>query len=606
MDRNQTIGMILISVLFVAYMFTQSDKNQEGEKQQTQVVDSSRIVNLLPVDNAKTVDTSKSDTKDFEEETIKITNEVFELLFSNNGGRLIAVKLLKHHDHNNNLIELFTKESAQFNLKLKTNSGLKNVFSGGFITKNTSKEIKGNETLDISFTQVDGDKSISHLYTITGDSYLINYNLEASGFGKEIISDDIELTFSDNLKAFEKALSVSRQKSTISYLTTEEDFNDIGAGSEDEELEEKLKWLTFKQRFFNTSIIPNQNLTNVKLKADLSDDDPKPNDVYLDKLLSAKADLAISDRSNINESISFYFGPNDYRLMKDLAKEKNIIDFEKNVDLGWKVFSIINKWLVIPLFRFLENYISSYGVIILILVFVIKLILFPIAYKSYLSMAKMKELKPEIDEIKERLGDDQVGVQQESMKLYQQVGASPLQGCIPMVLQMPIFLALFNFFPNFIELRHQSFLWANDLSSYDDLLSWSGFPIPGIGNHISLFTVLMTLSTLAYTYYNNQINSAAQQGPMKYMGYLMPVMFFFFLNDFAAGLTWYYFVSNLITITQQNVASRFIDKDKIRTQMEENKKKFDKESKSGKKSGFRQRLEEAQKMRAAQAKAKKK
>ncbi len=606
MDRNQTIGMILISVLFVAYMFTQSDKNQDGEKQQIQVVDSSGKINLLPEEDVLAVDTLKSTNKDFKENTINITNEVFELTFSNNGGRLVAVKLLKHNDQNNNLVELFTKESAQFNLKLKTKSGLKNVFSGAFITSNTSKNLKGDENLAISFTQTEGNKTIKHIYEITGNSYLINYNLEVNGFGDEIISNEIELTFRDNLKAFEKALSVSRQKSTITYLTSNEDFNDIGAGSEDEELEEKLKWITFKQRFFNTSIIPSQNLTNVKLKSELSDDDPKPNDIYLDKVLSAKADLTINDKSYINENISFYFGPNDYRLMKDLAKEKNIVDFEKNVDLGWKVFSIINKWIVIPLFRFLENYISSYGVIILILVFVIKLILFPIAYKSYLSMAKMKELKPEIDEIKERLGDDQVGVQQESMKLYQQVGASPLKGCIPMVLQMPIFLALFNFFPNFIELRHQSFLWANDLSSYDDLLSWSGFPIPGIGNHISLFTVLMTLSTLAYTYYNNQINSAAQQGPMKYMGYLMPVMFFFFLNDFAAGLTWYYFVSNLITITQQNVASRFIDKDKIRIQMNENKKKFEKEGKAGKKSGFRQRLEEAQKMRAAQAKSKKK
>jgi YidC/Oxa1 family membrane protein insertase len=199
-----------------------------------------------------------------------------------------------------------------------------------------------------------------------------------------------------------------------------------------------------------------------------------------------------------------------------------------------------------------------------------------------------------------------MALQQEQMKLYKQVGVSPISGCIPMVLQMPIFLALFNFFPNFIELRHKSFLWAMDLSSYDDLISWEGAPIPFLGNHISLFTVLMTVSTIAYTYYNNQMNAAAQQGPMKMMGYLMPVVFFFVLNDFAAGLTWYYFVSNLITITQQKVASSFIDKDKIREKMEENKKAFVANNTGGeKKSGFRQRLEEAQKSKAAAAKNKK-
>lgn len=607
MDRNQTLGMILISILFVAYMFTQSDKKQEGEQQQTQIVDSTGKVDLLPSSDNQGATSTPIEAEKFVEKTFNVTTDVFKLTFSNKGGRLVAVELSKYDDHNQKLVELFNAETAQFNLKFQTNSGLKNVFDGEFTTSNKDVRIKGDEKLEVVFNQATEEgKSISHKYEINGSGYLIKYNLEAKGFAQDISSNEMQISFRDNLKAFEKALNVSRQKSTITYLTSEEDFDDIGAGSEDEKLEEQLKWFTFKQRFFNSTIIPSQNLSNVHLIAEMSSEDPKKDSEYLNKSLSATANLAIADKANINENIRFYFGPNDYGLMKDLGESQNIPDFEKNVYLGWKVFSVINKWLVIPLFRFLENYISNYGIIILILVIVIKMILFPIAYKSYLSMAKMKELKPEIDEIKERLGDDQMAVQQESMKLYNQVGASPLQGCIPMLLQMPIFLALFNFFPNFIELRHQGFLWANDLSSYDDLLSWQGFSIPFIGNHISLFTVLMTLSTLAYTYYNNQINSAAQQGPMKYMGYMMPVMFFFVLNDFAAGLTWYYFVSNLITITQQNVASRFINKDKIREQMEENKKKYEREAKSGKKSGFRQRLEEAQKMRAAQAKANKK
>lgn len=339
----------------------------------------------------------------------------------------------------------------------------------------------------------------------------------------------------------------------------------------------------------------------------MSEEDPKEDAEFEGKSLFAEADLALAGESKLSENIKFYFGPNDYRIMKDIAKTDGVTDFSDNVYLGWKVFSVINKWLVIPLFRFLEGFNLNYGIIILILVVVIKMLLFPIAYKSYLSMAKMKELKPEIEEIKERIGDDQMALQQEQMKLYKQVGVSPISGCIPMVLQMPIFLALFNFFPNFIELRHESFLWATDLSSYDSLISWEGFPIPFLGNHISIFTVLMTVSTIAYTYYNNQMNAAAQQGPMKMMGYLMPIVFFFVLNDFAAGLTWYYFVSNLITITQQKVASSFIDKEKIRLKMEENKKAYVANNAGGeKKSSFRQRLEDAQKAKIEAAKNKKK
>ncbi|MDB4835229.1 membrane protein insertase YidC [Cyclobacteriaceae bacterium] len=616
MDKNQTIGIVLIVLLFIGYSFTREDNTQETKSTPTtSLSDTSKVDDRLnPANNVTTesvttqqVATTPVDSSTiFEEKQFDITTLDYKLTFSNKGGRLIAVELNNYDDQNGNLVQLFNEQSAIFNLSLDSKKGPLSIFDGEFTTQNETKVLAEGEDLNVVFTKtLEGNKSITHTYSISSKGYLINYNFAVKGFANDLNSNIANIELKENLKAFEKALTVSRQKSTVNYYTTAGDFDDIGAGNENETLEEKVKWFTFNQRFFNTSVIPNKELTNVNFTAEMSDDDPAPESVYLDKSLGAKASFTVDNTNNISENIKFYYGPNDYRLMKDLAAEENIPDFDKNVYLGWKVFSYINKWLVIPLFRFLENYISSYGVIILILVIVIKMILFPIAYKSYLSMAKMKELKPEIDEIKKRLGDDkQMEVQQESMKLYQKVGASPLSGCIPMVLQMPIFFALFNFFPNFIELRHESFLWANDLSSYDDLISWQGFAIPFIGNHISLFTLLMTLSTLAYTYYNNQLNSAAQQGPMKMMGYLMPVMFFFVLNDFAAGLTWYYFIANIVTISQQKLASQFIDKDKIRAQMEENKKNYDSKEKSGKKSGFRQRLEEAQKLRAAQAKKK--
>jgi YidC/Oxa1 family membrane protein insertase len=616
MDKNQTIGIVLMSVLFVGYMWISDfNKPQEIEKpkteQQTVIPQENKVkpnkgVADQEIVSSKTIE--ETNLVNFEEKKIIITTQDVEITFSNNGGKIEALKLLNHTDQNDKLVQLFDDQTASLSLSLNTVKGDLNVFDGGFNTPNKNATVKEGDTLEVVFTKsYDKGQYIQHIYKVAGSGFLIDYNIEINGFKSELKDTTAKLSFTDKLRSFEKAIKVSRQQSTITYYGTKDGFDNIGASSEDEVLEEDIEWFTFKQRFFNSSIIPSSPLTNVHLSAVMSEDDPKEDAEFEDKSLFAQATLSLSGDQKLTENIKFYFGPNDYRVMKNIAKNHGITDFSENVYLGWKVFSIINKWLVIPLFRFLEGFNLNYGVIILILVVVIKMLLFPIAYKSYLSMAKMKELKPEIEEIKERLGDDSMGVQQEQMKLYKQVGVSPISGCIPMVLQMPIFLALFNFFPNFIELRHESFLWATDLSSYDNLISWEGIPIPFLGNHISIFTVLMTISTIAYTYYNNQMNAAAQQGPMKMMGYLMPVVFFFVLNDFAAGLTWYYFVSNLITITQQKVASSFIDKDKIRLKMEENKKAYVSTSTGGeKKSGFRQRLEEAQKAKSAAAKEKKK
>ena len=256
--------------------------------------------------------------------------------------------------------------------------------------------------------------------------------------------------------------------------------------------------------------------------------------------------------------------------------------------MGYKLVSWVNKYIIVELFGFLEKYISNYGVIIMIIVLLVKLALFPLSRKSYLSMAKMKALKPELDAMKEKLGGDAQKMQQEQMKLYRQVGVNPISGCIPLVLQMPILFAMFFFFPNSIELRQQSFLWATDLSTYDVLINLP-FTIPFYGSHVSGFTLLMTLSTLLYTWSNNQVSSV--QGPMKSIGYFMPIIFMFVLNSYSSGLSFYYFVSNIITFGQQTLIRRFVDEDKIRATLEENKKK----NVNKKKSKFASRLEDAMK-----------
>jgi YidC/Oxa1 family membrane protein insertase len=247
--------------------------------------------------------------------------------------------------------------------------------------------------------------------------------------------------------------------------------------------------------------------------------------------------------------------------------------------------------VIFPVFHFLTGIISNYGLIIIVLVILLKLVLAPLSYRSYLSMAKMKVLKPDLDQIKEKHGDDMSKVQAEQLKLYQSVGVNPISGCVPVLLQMPILFAMFYLFPASIELRQQPFLWADDLSTYDSLIRLP-FAIPfGVGDHISLFTLLMTISTLVYTWQNNQISSV--QGPMKSMSYIMPVIFFFVLNSFSAGLTFYYFVSNLVTFGQQALIRRFVDENKIKLLLEENRKKN--VAGTGKKSKFMSRLEDAMK-----------
>lgn len=314
-----------------------------------------------------------------------------------------------------------------------------------------------------------------------------------------------------------------------------------------------------------------------------------PTDTMSVKNMTASLSLPLE---NGQASNSYYFGPNNYKILKKVTP-----DFEKNVDMGYFFVSWVNKYIIVNLFHYLEKIISNYGVIIILIVFIIKLFLFPLTYKSYIGMAKMRVIKPEIDELKEKYPDDPTKQQQEQMKLFSQLGVSPISGCLPMILQMPFLFAMFFFFPNSIELRQESFLWAHDLSTYDSIINLP-FTIPFYGSHVSLFTLLMTVSQIVYTRFNNQLTAA--QGPMKNLGYIMPVTFMFVLNSYPAALSFYYFVSNMVTFGQQAIIKRFVDDDKIREKIEKNKKK----NANKKKSKFQQRLEDA--MKAAEANKKKK
>jgi YidC/Oxa1 family membrane protein insertase len=350
----------------------------------------------------------------------------------------------------------------------------------------------------------------------------------------------------------------------------------LDASEDADQVNKPLKWVAFKQRFFTSGIIAHDGFQSGNLAQDTPLDESAEKNMYATLVLPT------------NGEVSYYFGPNNYNILRRVAP-----DFDKNVDMGYFFVSWVNKYIIVNLFHWLENFFDNYGVIIILIVFIIKLFLLPLTYKSYIGMAKMRVIKPEIDELKEKYGEDQAKMQQEQMKLFSKLGVSPISGCLPMLLQMPFLLAMFFFFPNSIELRQESFLWAHDLSTYDSIINLP-FTIPFYGAHVSLFTLLMTLSQLAYTHFNNQLTTA--QGPMKNIGYIMPVVFMFVLNSFPAALSFYYFVSNMVTFGQQALIKQFVDDDKIRQKIEESKIK----NANKKKSKFQMRLEEA--MKAAETK----
>lgn len=383
------------------------------------------------------------------------------------------------------------------------------------------------------------------------------------------------------MPAFEKGRNAEKQYSGLYYKYHLDEVDWIkGAKDDSEDLRTKVKWIGFKGQFFSSVFIADDAFASalVEVKGESSE---SSNFLAYNR---AETVIPVDFSTNENIGFSFYFGPNHFFTLNRYDKA---LELNKLIPLGWGIFGWVNRIAVLPVFNFLEGFIGSYGIIILILTILIKLVLFPLTYKSYMSTAKMKVLKPQIDEINERIPKEKaMERQQATMALYKKAGVNPMGGCLPMLLQMPILIAMFNFFPVSIELRQESFLWATDLSTYDSIFDLP-FNIPFYGAHVSLFTLLMAATNMLYTKMNSEMTASANQMPgMKGMMYMMPVMFLFFFNNYASGLSYYYFVSTLITVGQTLLIRRFVDEKKLLKKIQANQKKPVKKSK------FAQRLEE--------------
>jgi len=545
-----------------------------------------------------------------ENKIFKLENDVLKLKFYSKGGKIYSAELKDYVTYDSLPLILFDADSSIFGFSFFSDNRLINTndlyfqpyWKDSWLKDKDSIVISGSDSvqfamrlyIDADETSFNKNRYIEYLYTLRGDKYRLGFTVNFVGMKGvvETSGNALDLVWSADLRKQEKTVD-RLSGTTIYYKYYKDDVDYLSETSDDEEsLKTKVKWISYKQRFFTSTLIADNYFSNADIKA-FTDPSAELNDRYLKSMYSVIGVPYSMIADNQSIPLSFFFGPNKYKILR-----KYRLDLEEQIPLGWSFFLLawINIYAVIPVFDFLGSFGWNYGIIILILTILLKLVLFPIAYKTYKSTAKMRVLKPEIDEIAKKFPkkEDAMKKQQATMAFYKKAGVNPMAGCVPMLLQMPILIALFRFFPSSIELRQQSFLWAKDLSSYDSIWTFpNDFSIPFYGDHISLFTLLMTISTIFYTKINNQMMaSSSQQMPgMKMMMYLMPIMFLGWFNNYAAGLSYYYLLANLITFGQMFLIKRTIDEEKLLKKIQMNKKK------PVKKSGFQKRLEEAAKKR---------
>jgi len=532
------------------------------------------------------------------QEYFTIENEKIRITISTLGGRMVSVELKEYSTYDSTPLLLFDEDSSRFALGFFEQEFIQ-TDSLFFTPVGSSFTVEGDQVKDFRMRLHAGtlDKYIEYQYRLSGGSYLLDFKVNVVGLNDMLSQRNNENTFSLDwsIKSLSKEKGIENEQNTSTVFYKYINDNEVDyiseRSSEKIDVHAKPHWVSFKQQFFSAVAIADQGfLKDSKLESRLLASSTK-----YTKYMAAELWLAFDDGANPSFPMSFYFGPNHYQTLKDFDME-----LEEQIDLGWSFIGWINEYLVIPVFNYLDSFDLNYGLIILILTLFIKLILFPLTYKSFKSTAKMKVLKPEIDELNEKnKNKSATEKQQATMALYRKAGANPLSGCIPMLFQMPILYAMFRFFPSSIELRGESFLWADDLSTYDSVLDL-GFYIPMYGDHISLFCILMAISSFFYSKYNMQSSAGTpQMAQMKVIIYFFPIMLLVFFNNFSAGLSYYYFISNIITMGQQLAIKKwFISEKAIYQKIEEHRKK------PAKRSNFQKRLEDMQRKRELQARGK--
>ena len=578
-DPLQFIGFLLISVILM-FWFYDNQSNIIENQQDIAVEDVLDQVN----DNSINLNSYEENSNElnfdenFVEEVITLENDNILFEISTDGADINKLLLKKFINYNDEPLFLVNNNKSVFSYNIP--NGRNSIINSGDLIY-TAEIIRDKSIIKLT-AEIDDKRSLELTYSLEEDSSIIDFDLKLNDFNNSLNSDGVELIWKRDSFRNSKSIDYENRYTALSYgFEDEKDSYLSVAGTKNKDIN-NVNWISFREHFFSSILILDNQSNDVEISSEDLASNETLNNIYT-KRFSANVPLELT--SNNTLSYSMYFGPTDYELLKDYN-----LNLENSVPIGWGIFGWLNRFVFFPLFSFLTNY-FSYGIAIIIMTIIVKIAISPLTYKSYLSQIKMKILKPELQVINEKFKDDPMKKQQETMNLYTKSGANPMSGCLPALLQMPLFFALFTFFPVAFSLRQKSFLWADDLSSYDSILEL-GFYIPLYGDHVSLFPILASIAIFFYTKMTtgDQMMSASQTGGvnMKLIMYMMPLMMLFFFNNYASGLSLYYFISNVLTIILMLIIKNFIiDDNKILTEIEENKKK------PVKVGGFRARLQKA-------------
>ncbi|WP_418192218.1 MULTISPECIES: membrane protein insertase YidC [Alistipes] len=648
MDKKSIIGIAVVAVLFLGFAYFNSQQQKEYLEQKAAyeayvdsvaaaaraaapVADSLASGNGVQAEVAaaeaaaavrerqvETLGESLTAAREAEAEEFIVENDVMAVLFSTRGGQIKGVTLKDYTQYGprgkrDRKIEMMDPATARFGLSFYLKNGLKNVpvntLDYVFTAQPVVGEADGAKSVVMRLPVAEG-AYLEYRYLIYNTEaperdYLVDFDVRLVNMAPEMANQtQIQIDWANTTFQNEKGFQNENMYTTLSYRFPDEtSIEELGMseGAKSKNISTQVNWVAFKQQFFSSVFIAPDNVSY----ANLAFDTAAPESSLL-KTFTAQMGVPYTPQTE-GYDFAFYFGPNKYSILKKIGEPGGAdIYLERLVPLGWGIFGWVNRWCVIPVFDFLRNYIGSFGIIIFILVLLVKLVISPLTYKSYVSMAKMRLVKPQIDELAKKYPkpEDAMKKQQATMELYKKAGINPMGGCIPMLIQMPILIAMFRFFPASIELREQPFLWADDLSSYDSIVNLP-FSIPFYGDHVSLFALLMAVSLFGYSWFNYQqtASSQPQMAGMKFMMvYMMPIMMLFWFNSYSSGLCYYYLLSNIFTIGQTLVIRRMVDDNKIHAIMQANAAKKSK----GKKSKFQQRYEELMRQQEAQQRAKRK
>lgn len=606
MDRNTVIGFVLLALLLFAYLFFSTKGSQDAQLQKKAYDDS-----VARVQAAKNADIAKKDSIAAfsipdsaggfqraaygQEQLVTVENSVMKVAFTSKGGQPKSVTLKNYNSFGDGPVVLLNTPFDRLSYTVNNEANAPAQTGDlNFHPAGVQKNADGSQVVNFQLAGTDG-RTITHQFIVKPDSYLIDWNIQLNGADRMLTQGAFNLTWQNQPTQHEKDIAYERQQSQVGFYQGG-DFDWIFSKTE-KKFEESVQWVSVKQQFFNSTLIAKNNFNTGDIQWKHFTDTSKVVNQAI-----ANMQMKVTPAASSALALQLYYGPNDYKILKNTAP-----DLDKMVNLGQGFYTFvrpINKFIVMPVFNFFTKFVASYGLVIAFLTIFIRLLTSPLVYTSYLSGAKMKALRPEIDKLKEKYNGDQQQVGMEQMKLFREAGVNPLGGCIPALLQIPIFFALYSFFNSNIDLRGHGFLWAEDLSAYDVIINF-GFRIPLLGNHLSLFTLTAVSTSFLISIYNMNMTPDQSNPALKYMPYIFPFVLLFIFNGLPSALTWYYTVSNVITLAIQFVIQNYIiDHDKILAKLEANRKKP--KTKPKWQERFEQMQQDAQKTQKTQQQQKKK